>query len=87
MPQMKELYLLLILERQEPGRGGEIQLTTPYSGFSGDQAIFGCLFDGIRHDSGDKMGFLKATVDLAPKREEFHGEFRRFLQERVASNC
>jgi UTP--glucose-1-phosphate uridylyltransferase len=37
----------------------------------------------IRHDRGDKMGFLKATVDLVLKREEFNGEFRRFLHKRL----
>lgn len=53
---------------------------------SRDEAIYGCLFDGIRHDCGDKMGFLKATVDLALKREEFNGEFRRFLRERLGEH-
>jgi UTP--glucose-1-phosphate uridylyltransferase len=75
-----------ILERQEPGKGGEIQLTDAILQLSRDEAIYGCLFEGIRHDCGDKMGFLKATVDLALKREEFNGEFRRFLQERLG-NC
>jgi UTP--glucose-1-phosphate uridylyltransferase len=70
-----------ILERQEPGMGGEIQLTDAILQLSRDEAIYGCLFEGKRHDCGDKMGFLKATVELALKREEFNGEFRRFLQE------
>jgi UTP--glucose-1-phosphate uridylyltransferase len=70
-----------ILERQEPGKGGEIQLTDAILQLSKDEAIYGCLFEGKRHDCGDKMGFLKATVELALKREEFNGEFRRFLRE------
>jgi len=74
-----------ILERQEPGKGGEIQLTDAIRMLANEEAIYGCLFEGIRHDCGDKMGFLKATVDLALKREEFNGEFRRYLQERL--NC
>ncbi|RNC70392.1 MAG: UTP--glucose-1-phosphate uridylyltransferase [Desulfuromonadales bacterium] len=74
-----------ILERQEPGKGGEVQLTDAIRKLAGEEAIYGCLFDGIRHDCGDKMGFLKATVDLALKRDEFNGEFRRFLQERLGS--
>ena len=72
-----------ILERQAPGKGGEIQLTDALLKLSKQEAIYGCRFEGIRHDCGDKMGFLKATVDLALKREEFNGEFRRFLHERL----
>ena len=73
-----------ILERQEPGKGGEIQLTDAILTLSKNEAIYGCLFDGKRYDCGDKMGFLKATVDLALKRKEFNGEFRRFLLERLS---
>ena len=72
-----------ILEKQEPGKGGEIQLTDAILKLSRDEAIYGCLFDGVRHDCGDKLGFLKATVDLALKREEFNGEFREFLRGRL----
>jgi UTP--glucose-1-phosphate uridylyltransferase len=72
-----------ILEQQAPGKGGEIQLTDALLRLSKQEAIYGCQFEGIRHDCGDKMGFLKATVDLALKREEFNGEFRKFLHERL----
>lgn len=72
-----------ILEQQTPGKGGEIQLTDAILRLSKQEAVYGCQFEGIRHDCGDKMGFLKATVDLALKREEFNGEFRRFLHERL----
>ncbi|MBT0654541.1 UTP--glucose-1-phosphate uridylyltransferase GalU [Geomobilimonas luticola] len=73
-----------ILEKQEPGKGGEIQLTDALVNLAKDEAIYGCLFEGVRHDCGDKLGFLKATVDLALKREEFNGEFRKFLKEKLA---
>ncbi len=72
-----------ILEQQAPGKGGEIQLTDAILRLSKQEAVYGCRFEGIRHDCGDKMGFLKATVDLALKREEFNGEFRKFLHERL----
>ncbi|RNC67488.1 MAG: UTP--glucose-1-phosphate uridylyltransferase [Desulfuromonadales bacterium] len=72
-----------ILERQQPGKGGEIQLTDALLKLSKDEAIYGCLFEGTRHDCGDKLGFLKATVDMALKREEFNGEFAEFLKERL----
>ncbi|HEX5772853.1 MAG TPA: UTP--glucose-1-phosphate uridylyltransferase GalU [Geomobilimonas sp.] len=73
-----------ILEKQEPGKGGEIQLTDALVKLAKEEAIYGCLFEGVRHDCGDKLGFLKATVELALKREEFNGEFRKFLKEKLA---
>lgn len=72
-----------ILHMQEPGKGGEIQLTDAILKLSREQAIYGCQFEGIRHDCGDKLGFLKATVDLALKREEFNGEFEKYLRKRL----
>jgi len=72
-----------ILERQEPGRGGEIQLTDALRTLLKEEAVYGCLFEGTRHDCGDKLGFLKATVDMALKREEFNGEFEHYLRERL----
>lgn len=73
-----------ILQNQEPGKGGEIQLTDAILKLSKDQAIYGCRFEGTRHDCGDKLGFLKATVDLALKREEFNGDFEKYLRTRLA---
>ena len=72
-----------ILELQTPGKGGEIQLTDAILELSKIRAIYGCHFEGIRHDCGDKLGFLKATVDLALKREEFQEEFTAYLQTMV----
>jgi UTP--glucose-1-phosphate uridylyltransferase len=72
-----------ILEKQEPGKGGEIQLTDALVKLAKEEAIYGCLFEGVRHDCGDKLGFLKATVDLALKRDEFNGEFRKYLKEKL----
>ncbi len=72
-----------ILEKQKPGKGGEIQLTDAILELSKSRTIYGCHFEGIRHDCGDKLGFLKATVDLALKREEFRDDFTAFLQTKV----
>jgi len=72
-----------ILADQEPGKGGEIQLTDAIRKLSKEEAIYGCKFEGIRHDCGDKLGFLKATVDMALKRDEFNGEFEKYLKERL----
>ncbi len=72
-----------LLEDQEPGRGGEIQLTDALLKLAREEKVFGCLFDGLRHDCGDKLGFLKATVDMALKRDEFREEFSAYLRERL----
>ncbi len=72
-----------ILEKQQPGKGGEIQLTDALCKLLGNKAVYGCRFEGVRHDCGDKLGFLKATVDMALKREEFSAEFRAFLKGRL----
>jgi UTP--glucose-1-phosphate uridylyltransferase len=75
-----------ILAKQAPGKGGEIQLTDAILKLSKEEAVYGCRFDGIRHDCGDKLGFLKATVDMALKREEFNEEFREFLEQRLCQS-
>jgi UTP--glucose-1-phosphate uridylyltransferase len=72
-----------ILEQQQPGKGGEIQLTDAILELSKNRTVYGCHFEGIRHDCGDKLGFLKATVDLALKRDEFREDFTAFLQTKV----
>lgn len=69
-----------ILTNLPPGKGGEIQLTDAILKLSKEEAIYGCQFEGLRHDCGDKLGFLKATVDMALKREEFSEEFRKYLK-------
>lgn len=73
-----------ILEQQEPGKGGEIQLTDAILKLSREEKVFGCLFEGKRHDCGDKLGFLKATVDMALKREEFREDFEAYLRNKLA---
>ncbi len=73
-----------ILESQEPGKGGEIQLTDAIRKLSGGEEIYGCRFDGTRYDCGDKLGFLKATVDMALKRKEIKEEFVQFLRAKIA---
>ena len=69
-----------ILEDQAPGKGGEIQLTDAIKRLGRQESIYGCQFQGMRHDCGDKLGFLKATVDMALKRDEFNGAFEEYLR-------
>jgi UTP--glucose-1-phosphate uridylyltransferase len=69
------------LERTAPGRGGEIQLTDGlHNLLASGQKIYGLRFEGRRHDAGDKLGFLKATVEFALKRADLGEEFRAYLK-------
>ena len=69
-----------ILENQEPGKGGEIQLTDALKTLGKQEAIYAYNFEGRRYDVGDKLGFLEATVDFALKRPELRDDFIDFLR-------
>ena len=56
-----------ILKNIGPGKGGEIQLTDALQSLLKKRPVYGYLFTGKRYDAGDKMGYLKATLDLALK--------------------
>ncbi|HMF08880.1 MAG TPA: UTP--glucose-1-phosphate uridylyltransferase GalU [Thermoanaerobaculia bacterium] len=60
--------------------GGEIQLTSALKTLLSRRPIDGLLFEGKRYDAGDKLGFLKATVEFALKREDLGGSFREYLK-------
>lgn len=62
------------------GAGGEIQLTDGLRAVLRKEPIYGYLFEGDRYDAGDKLGFLKATVQMALKRPELAKPFREYLK-------
>jgi UTP--glucose-1-phosphate uridylyltransferase len=68
------------LERTPRGAGGEIQLTDGLRQRSRRRPLFGYHFEGVRHDAGNKLGFLKATVEFALKRDDLGGPFREYLK-------
>jgi UTP--glucose-1-phosphate uridylyltransferase len=68
------------LEQTRPGKGGEIQLTDGLKLLMGKQPIYAFEFEGKRYDAGDKLGFLKATVEFGLKNSEFGQEFRDYLK-------
>jgi UTP--glucose-1-phosphate uridylyltransferase len=72
--------IFALLENLTPGAGGELQLTDGIKGLLKTEKVYGYTFDGIRHDAGDKLGMLKATVDFALKREDLGPPFREFLK-------
>jgi len=68
------------LERTKPDRNGEIQLTNGLHSLLKKQRIVGYRFRGKRFDTGNKLGFLKATVEFALKRQDLGHDFRQYLK-------
>ena len=69
------------LEKTPLGAGGELQLTDGLRGLlSAGEKVYGYLFEGKRHDAGDKLGFLKATVEFALKRPDMGKAFADYLR-------
>ena len=69
------------LDHIEPGTGGEIQLTDGLKYLLRSRPIYGYKFEGKRYDAGDKLGFLKATVEFALNRYDLGAEFRAYLKD------
>jgi UTP--glucose-1-phosphate uridylyltransferase len=70
-----------MLERTPLGTGGELQLTDGLRGLlQAGERILGYTFEGKRHDTGDKLGFLKATVEFALKRNDLGPPFADYLK-------
>ena len=68
------------LSEIKAGAGGELQLTDGLKQLLKKEKIYGYVFDGKRHDTGDKLGFLKATVEFALKRSDLGGPLRDYLK-------
>ena len=58
------------LEHTKPGAGGEIQLTDGLRSLAKKEGLWAHIHDGTTHDAGDKMGFLKATVEFGLQAQE-----------------
>jgi UTP--glucose-1-phosphate uridylyltransferase len=69
-----------ILDATRADVGGEIQLTTGLKTLLSQRPVDGYLFTGKRYDAGDKLGYLKATVELALKRSDLGPAFREYLK-------
>lgn len=68
-----------ILDKSRPGKGGEIQLTDAIRKLLKTRPVYGYLFEGRRYDAGDKLGYLKATVDFALKSPELSKQFKAYV--------
>jgi UTP--glucose-1-phosphate uridylyltransferase len=71
--------VMAILDAKETGAGGEIQLTDAMAKLIGSQPFHGVTVDAERHDCGDKVGFVKANLALALKRDDVGPAIREYL--------
>jgi UTP--glucose-1-phosphate uridylyltransferase len=70
-----------MIEALKPGAGGELQLTDAIKALLQHEKVYGFRYEGKRHDAGDKLGFLKATVEFALKRDDLGPAFREWLKQ------
>lgn len=69
-----------ILKDQKPGKGDEVQLTDAIETLLKKEKVYACNFTGNRFDVGDKLGYLKANVEYALRRDELSKEFKEYLK-------
>ena len=69
-----------MLSNIKAGVGGELQLTDGLRALLKKEKVYGYVFEGKRHDTGDKLGFLKATVEFALKRPDLGEPLRQYLK-------
>ena len=75
-----------ILEQTKPGQGGEIQLTDALRVMAKNGNVYAYNFKGKRYDTGNKLGYLKATVEFALRRDDIGPEFRQYLKSLLMDN-
>jgi UTP--glucose-1-phosphate uridylyltransferase len=77
-----------VLEHTEPGKGGEIQLTDALQEVAADEngrGVYGVIFRGRRYDTGDRLDYIKAIMQLAADRPDLGPELRPWLKDFAAS--
>lgn len=72
-----------VLSKQDPGAGGEIQLTDAIAALNEREVVYAYDFEGIRYDVGEKMGFIKTTIEFALQREELRKNLLDYLSKIV----
>lgn len=73
--------IFLFLEKQEAGAGGEIQLTDAIQKLNEIQRVFAYEFEGKRYDVGEKIGFIKTTIEFALQNEELRDDLIQFIEQ------
>ncbi|MEW9052619.1 MAG: UTP--glucose-1-phosphate uridylyltransferase GalU [Neobacillus sp.] len=69
-----------ILSNQQPGAGGEIQLTDAISRLNDFEAVYAYNFQGVRYDVGEKFGFIQTTIEFALRNEAVKGKLLEYLK-------
>lgn len=72
--------IFVALEHTPRGKGNEVQLTDAMRALLGREPLVACRIEGTRHDIGDKLSFLRNTVEFGLRRPEFRDEFMRYLE-------
>ena len=72
-----------VLQNTKPGKGGEVQLTDALKVMAKRESVYAYNFTGKRYDVGDKLGFLKATVEFALRRDDLAESFADYLKDIV----
>lgn len=73
-----------VLEQTKPGKVGEIQLTDALRVMARNGSVYAYNFTGKRYDTGNKLGYLKATVEFALRRPDLGPQFREYLKKLLA---
>ncbi|MEY2192766.1 UTP--glucose-1-phosphate uridylyltransferase GalU [Neobacillus sp. BF23-41] len=68
-----------ILSEQQPGAGGEIQLTDAIAALNQHEAVYAYDFEGVRYDVGEKMGFIQTSIELALQREDLRTQLLDYI--------
>jgi len=79
--------VMRLLETQERGAGGEIQLTDAMAKLIGDQPFHAVTFDGRRYDCGSKLGFVEATLAMALARDDMGKDVREIAERMLAETA
>ncbi|MBX0357730.1 UTP--glucose-1-phosphate uridylyltransferase GalU [Halobacillus sp. Nhm2S1] len=78
--------IFMFLDKQEKGAGGEVQLTDAIQKLNEIQRVFAYDFEGKRYDVGEKLGFVKTTLELALERPELNDDIISYMEEVLQEN-
>ena len=74
-----------ILSNTQPGSGGEIQLTDAIADLNQSESVYAYDFVGTRYDVGEKMGFIKTTIEFALEHPDLKNDLIEYLKQVIAT--
>lgn len=74
-----------ILEQEKVGNGGELVLADSINELAKSDEVYGCFIEGVWHDAGDQLKYIKAVIDLALESKEYGEELTNYLKDRLSS--